>query len=170
VSYRRTLTSQTTDRLGAARTGVVSSSMVAALLRWLVEFARTPGRALEFLRYGGASAAAFAFDTSIYMAFILLGAMSAPIAGALGYASGMVLNYLISVRYIFNVSGTGKSRRQIIVEYVASGIFGIALTFVLISLLTSTFDQPPLLAKLITFGGVFLAIYLLRSGRVFAPK
>ena len=137
---------------------------------WLAEFARAPGRSTEFAAYIGASGISFSFDTGIFLALVWLDVAPAALAGAIGYACGMLLNYMICIRYIFDTQATGKSSRRLIVEYVASGLFGVALTYGLIGLLHGSLGLSPLLAKLITVAIVFLTVYLVRSAKVFAAK
>jgi putative flippase GtrA len=137
---------------------------------WLVGFLRAPGRPVEFARYVGASAAAFAFDTAVFMLLIQAAAFAPTPAAALGYASGMLLNYLLCVSFIYRVEQTGKSQNRLIAEYVASGVFGLLLTTGLIAFLTGYLSLPPLPAKVITVAIVFVSIYLVRSGKIFAPR
>ncbi|HUS96922.1 MAG TPA: GtrA family protein [Hyphomicrobiaceae bacterium] len=153
---------------GASRSGVALLSRITGFVQWLRAFAYTPGRALEFIQYGGASAVALAFDTSVFLALIHATALSPAAAGAIGYASGMVLSYTIAVRFIFNIDG--KSHHRLIAGYAATGLFGVALTYLLVGFLTTHAGAPPLIAKLLTVGVVFVAVYVIRAGRVFASK
>lgn len=137
---------------------------------WLVSFARAPGRAVEFFRYTGASGISFALDTSIFMALISFSALPASLAGAIGYLFGLFLNYAICVAFIFEPAATGKSNHRLIAEYLASGLLGLILTFSMIHLMTEALQLPPLAAKLVTVGIVFLAIYVLRSAKIFASQ
>ena len=137
---------------------------------WLISFARAPGRAVEFLRYTGASGISFALDTSIFMAVISFSTIPASLAGAIGYLCGLILNYAICAAFIFEPAATGKSNHRLIAEYLASGLLGLILTFSTIHLMTEALQIPPLAAKLITVGIVFLAIYVLRSAKIFASQ
>ncbi|MGI9410105.1 MAG: GtrA family protein [Hyphomicrobiaceae bacterium] len=133
-------------------------------------YATAPHRLREFARYVGASAAAVVLDTMVFLGLVNLDVMPAPLAGGIGYAFGLVLSYVICVNYIFDVDATGKSRRRLLVEFGASGVLGIVLTYAMIALLVDICAVQPLVAKVVTVGFVFVAIYVLRSAKIFAPQ
>ena len=133
-------------------------------------YAAVPHRLREFARYVGASAAAVVLDTMVFLGIVSLDVMPAPLAGGIGYACGLVLSYVICVSYIFDVDATGKSKRRLVVEFGASGVLGIVLTYAMIALLVDVCAVQPLVAKVVTVGFVFIAIYVLRSVRIFAPQ
>ena len=149
--------------------GQFASHGLEALQRKAVS-EQVTARVYEFSRYVGASAAAVVLDTLVFLGLIGLDVMPAPLAGAVGYACGLVLSYAICVKYIFDVEATGKSNRRLMVEFAASGVLGIVLTFAMIALLVDVIAVQPFIAKVVTVGFVFVAIYVVRAAKIFAPQ
>lgn len=139
-------------------------------LGWLVDFLATPGRLTEIARYVGASAVALVFDTCVFLALVAWTSLATPVAGAIGYLSGMLLNYGLSIRYIFSTAATGKTSQRLILEYIATGVLGVCITYALIALVADILGAPPLFAKAVAVAVTFTVIYLVRAIGVFRPR
>jgi len=146
--------------------GVLSER--SGLLNWLIEFATKPRRVHELIRYTGASGVALVLDTSVFFALVSSTALPAPFAAAIGYLSGALLHYLLSVLYIFAAEKTGKSHRRMASEFMVTGLLGLLLTVIVIRLTVDGMGVPPLIGKALSTGIAFLAVYVVRAGVVLA--
>jgi putative flippase GtrA len=140
----------------------------AGLLAWLVRFVTKPGRMRELVRYTGASGLALALDTSIFLALMWVALLPASVAAAVGYLSGAMLHYVLSVRYIFAAEKTGKSHQRMVCEFVGTGLLGLLLTVIVIRLTVDGMALAPLIGKALSTGIAFLAVYIVRAGIVLA--
>jgi putative flippase GtrA len=117
--------------------------------------------------YTLASAAALGLDVAVYMA---LAALSSPaaLAGAAGYTMGVVANYLLCVRFVFDAASAGKSSARLFSEFVASGMVGLAVTAAVLFIAADVAGAPLLVAKGAAVGASFAIVFLVRRGFVFA--
>ena len=123
----------------------------------------------QLSRYAIVSALALAIDFVVFLA--LVGAVLRPsLAGAAGYAVGLATHYALSVRCVFDAEMTGKSEARLFGEFVASGLVGMAITVLVITVATDGLGLPPLLAKVAAVGASFLIVFLLRRTVVFAAS
>ncbi len=121
----------------------------------------------ELSYYTIVSAVALGVDLAVFKS-LLLGGMRASLAGIAGYAVGLVLHYLLSVRYVFETQGSTKSAARRFGEFAISGGVGIAMTWGIIALATDVMHLPALLGKVAAVGTSFVVVFLLRRGIVFA--
>ena len=160
----------TTNSVGAMALERCGELLRRSGLGWLVAFAVTPGRALQLVRYTGASAAALALDTALFLTLVDLAVVPAPVAGAIGYLVGGCLHYALSVRFIFSAAKTGKTHRRLIAEFLGTGLVGLLLTVCIIWLATDVAGLPPFIAKAISICVSFISVYLARAAGVFAER
>lgn len=119
---------------------------------------------LMFARYLLASIGALAADFGIFLALGRGGLP--PVAAAFGgYTSGLLVHWLISVRFVFD-TGNGPTHRQRL-AFVASAILGLGLTMAMVGALTLA-GASPAIAKLLSIPVSFLAVYAIRKYGVFA--
>jgi putative flippase GtrA len=134
--------------------------------------APTPKRVFAFVpqlsRYSIVSLAALFVDFGSYLALCAL-TLAAPMAGIASYCLGMIVHYALSTRFVFDVADARKSARRRFTEFLASGLLGVALTGVVIAILTKNFGASPFAAKAAAVGVSFLAVFLVRRWIVFAP-
>lgn len=123
---------------------------------------------VEFLRYFACSAAALALDTGIY-ALLLAVQVPYSLAAAVGFVAGLCLAYGLSVRYVFGVRSVADARAEFTI-FAAIGVFGLLLTELLLWLLIGRLQLPPVAAKLISAGLVFLSNFGLRKLFLFTPR
>ena len=120
----------------------------------------------QFLRYGFVSVVALGADVAVF--FVLTGAgASATLAGAIGYAIGLVLHFCLSVVLVFDTTRT-KSRQRLFGEFAASGLIGLLMTAAIIWLLVERLHTSALSAKITAVLLTFIGVFLLRRQVVFA--
>ena len=89
----------------------------------------------QLSRYTLVSAVALALDFALFLALTSLGVWP-PLAGVLGYATGTVLHYLLSVRFVFDARATDKPHARLFSEFAVTGISGMAATAIVIAAAT----------------------------------
>jgi alpha-1,2-mannosyltransferase len=123
----------------------------------------------QLSRYTAVSAVALAVDFAIYLALTALG-MRPLLAGVIGYAAGMGLHYLLSVRFVFDARATDKAHTRLFGEFAATGISGMGVTALVIAVATDLFSIAPLPAKVLAVGASFLFVFALRRTVVFSAR
>lgn len=83
-------------------------------------------RAAEALRYALASAAALALDASLLWVGVTRFGLPPWFAGAITYAAGLAVIYLLSVRWVFARRAVPDARSEFVI-FAALGLFGMAL-------------------------------------------
>ncbi len=131
-------------------------------------FARNQ-RLRELFAYLQVSVIATFLDIAIFTALLATAMVSGTVAGSASYLAALVLHYLIAVRFVFRPERTGKSRKRLAGEYIATGLVGVSITALTIHVLTAQFGAWAYLAKAVGIGTSFLAVYALRSFLVFKP-
>ena len=140
--------------------------LAALLPSWLAPIARLMP---ELSYYTIVSIVALAVDLVVFNS-LLLGGMRAALAGAAGYMTGLVLHYILSVRYVFEIAGSTKSSLRRFGEFILSGAAGLAITWILIHLATDIAHLPAMVGKIAAVGTSFVVVFLLRRGIVFAKR
>jgi len=146
-----------------------SQSLSARAIRWCTEFVQTPGRLEQFLRYTLVSGLSLGLDLAVFALLISATAMATAMAGALSCMVGLVLHYFLSVSFVFDASKTTKTHRQLVIEYLATGAMGFAITASAIYLTVDLAGLPAFLGKGFGIAATFVSVYLVRAGYVFAP-
>lgn len=127
-----------------------------------------PLRALvpQLSRYALVSALALGLDFSVFLG--LNSAIGhATISGVVGYACGIVLHYQLSRLFVFAPATSEKSAHRRFVEFIASGLIGLAVTAAVIAAATAM-GVGPVAAKIMAAGASFLGVYAIRRTIVFA--
>lgn len=128
---------------------------------------RLAGAVPQLSRYAVVSAVALALDFAVFLALTAM-AMRPSLAGVIGYAAGMGLHYLLSVRFVFDARATDKAPARLFGEFALTGISGMAVTALVIAAATSVAGTPALAAKILAAGASFLLVFALRRCVVFA--
>ena len=123
----------------------------------------------ELSYYTIVSALALGLDLVVFAGLTQSG-MRAAIAGIVGYTAGLILHYMLSVRYVFETQGSTKSVLRRFGEFVLSGLIGLALTWAIITLASEWLHLPALIGKVAAVGTSFIVVFLLRRGIVFAAN
>jgi putative flippase GtrA len=119
-----------------------------------------------FLRYLLASLCALSGDMLLFLALLRLEIPPAA-AGAVGYIGGLLLHWLISVRFVFT-SVRRPTHGQRLGFAMSAGV-GLAITTGLIGALGAA-GLAPALAKLFAIPVSFLSVYAIRKYGVFAAS
>ncbi len=129
---------------------------------------------LELIGFAVVSGSAFLFDTCIFWLLIywllLEGPISVPIAATGSYMCGIVFHYTASSRLVFarRRDRTGLiSEAPVFARFFAVALAGLAITVVVIGLLTAEGGTHPLLAKLIAAPLSFLTTFIASRAFVF---
>jgi putative flippase GtrA len=120
-------------------------------------------RAARYFVVGGISAC---FDIGFFFVFAkLLGYAYLPVA-AVGFVFAVLINYALSVRYVFS-SGVRFTRRQeLLLVYLVSAT-GLALHLAVLYATVDWMGLELMLSKLIATGSVFLWNFLMRNYFIF---
>ena len=142
---------------------------IAPAKSWLINFAVTPGRIAQFLKYIAVSAGSLFVDVMAFGLLVWATSIGATAAGALGFMAGLVAHYILAVNFVFDPALTAKSNRQLFIEYATTGAVGIAITSAIIWITVDNLHLHPALGKFLALGPTFVVVYLMRAGVVFAP-
>jgi putative flippase GtrA len=123
----------------------------------------------QFSRYTLVSGLALILDFAVYL-LLAAGGMQVALAGALGYACGLALHYMLSVRYVFDARAAHKGQSRLFAEFAVSGLAGMAITALVIAATVDLAGLPLLPAKILAVGASFLVVFALRRGVVFAGR
>jgi putative flippase GtrA len=121
---------------------------------------------LMLARYLLASIVALCADTALFLALSDRLMPPAWAAGA-GYAFGIVVHWLLSVRYVFagQVAGRGSAAQRL--QFLLSALLGLGVTTGVVALATGA-GAPALPAKMAAVAISFTLVYLVRKHVVFA--
>jgi putative flippase GtrA len=124
-------------------------------------------RQITLIRYGAASIGALAVDMALFLALLAVG-LEAAAASAIGYSAGIVAHWILSSRKVFTdaIAKEGAARTHQKAMFVVSALIGLAITTVIVSLITALHGDPRL-AKLVAISASFTATWLLRKHLVF---
>lgn len=125
--------------------------MRSHLRHWLVE--RNDKLHVQFFRYGLVAVVAFGVDFGTYTALVY-GADAHPvIAATAGFMFGLVVNYLLSIAWVF--SRHAMSRRKEMTIFLIIGLIGLLLTDLIVWAIAVAADEDELVAKIVATGIVF---------------
>lgn len=117
-----------------------------------------------FTRYLLASICALCSDMALFLALLRLGPHPA-LAAFAGYSAGLLLHWLISIRFVFVSSQPATHAQRL--GFVLSAVIGLGITISLVSGLTAM-GLGPAVAKLLAIPVSFLSVYAIRKYGVFA--
>jgi len=118
-------------------------------------------------RYLVVSGIALGCDIVVYTSLIT-GALPAAAAGAIGYAVGLFVHYVLSARWVFPDVAQQRRTAPTLAKFVATGLFGLTMTALVIGALTQYRIVDAFTAKGIAVALSYVAVYLLRRAYVFA--
>jgi putative flippase GtrA len=123
----------------------------------------------EFIRYFGCSAVALAADAGVYTACMKLLGWGYASAAAVGFVTGLVIVYALSVRLAFRTRRLADARAEFTL-FAAIGAFGLVLTEALLWALVDRLDTEPVVARFLAAGLVFVANFSLRKLVLFSRR
>ncbi len=121
----------------------------------------------DLVRYAAASAAALLVDYGALLALNKLAGVDYLLAAAAGFCAGLVVVYLLSVRYVFSGRRVLPPRAEFL-GFLATGLLGLLVNETLMSLFVGGFGVSVALAKIPTAGCVFLLNFTTRRALLFA--
>lgn len=121
----------------------------------------------ESVRYLFVSVAALGWDLATY-AVLIANALTPVAAGALGYLVGLVIHYALSTRWVFPDADGQRQAASTFAKFVATGLFGLAVTAGIIEALTRSGAAGPFTARGVAVVGTSIAVFALRRTYVFA--
>jgi putative flippase GtrA len=143
--------------LVAARASFVDPARRAALLRF----------ATDLVKYGFASVAGLATDYGLLIALTKQFGVDYLVAAPIGFLSGLVLVYWLSVHFVFG-DRRKLERRAEIMGFLLTGLLGLALNEALLFLFVGKLCLGVTLAKIPTAGCVFAFNFLTRRTLIFS--
>lgn len=123
----------------------------------------------ESWKYFLVSAASLALDLAIYWALIHLLRVDYRIANVFSVGGGLVLNYGLSVAFVFKERRL-TSRRAEFVAFVLIGLAGLAVNELLVVLFVGTAHFGTLYGKIAAAGGSFVFNFGVRKVLLFSAK
>jgi putative flippase GtrA len=123
----------------------------------------------EFLRYGLCSALALACDMAVLLFTHHVIGLHYQVAAAIGFACGLVVAYVTSVRYAFRARRF-ENRGAEFTGFVLIGLFGLLLTQGLLHVLVEFAELSVAAAKIFTAGFVFMFNFSARRLALFAGR
>lgn len=124
----------------------------------------------QLSRYSAASALALALDFSTYL-LLTAGDMKPVLAGVIGYGAGLALHFILSSRFVFAAANSGKTQARLLGEFALSGLAGIEVTAIVMTVATEAAGLSGLAAKVLAAGTSFVLVYWLRCTFIFgAPR
>lgn len=128
----------------------------------------TEPRELAF--YTAASLLALLVDYGTYWLLAAVWGMELGSAAVVGYLVGMVVSYLLLTRAVFlQRRHAGRPAYEVLL-FCLSGILGVTLTYLTVTLLNRFAGADLHSAKLAAVGVSFITVYLFRKNVVFAPS
>lgn len=91
------------------------------------------------------------------------------VSSAAGFSLGLIINYLLSIRWVFT-SGSGRNKRSEFLMFCVIGLIGLAMTAALMWVMTSVFSMYYIFAKAIVTCIVFFWNFLARKFLLFNVK
>jgi putative flippase GtrA len=123
-------------------------------------------RAARYFVVGGISAC---FDIGFFFVFAkLLGYYYIAVA-VVGFFFAVLLNYFLSVRFVFTSGIRFSPYQELALVYLVSGI-GLALHLLILYTAVDVMGIELMLSKLVSTGAVFLWNFLARNYFVFKPR
>ncbi|MEJ7926067.1 GtrA family protein [Sphingobium sp. AN641] len=121
-------------------------------------------------RYLLASIIALAVDMALFLAITTIG-WPPMVAAFLGYVTGMLVHWSISIRYVFRTGGNGAPRASHAqrVAFFASALLGMGITMAVVGGLTAVGIHAAA-AKGVAIGISFLTVYAIRKYGIFGIR
>jgi len=116
----------------------------------------------EGLRYVAAAALALAVDFGTYVALIRLASVHYLVAAPIGFTLGLVIIYVLSVRWVFTVRRFADARAEFAI-FALIGVAGLGLNQAVIYAGVELLSFSPELAKILSAGTVFCFNFGLRK-------
>ncbi len=124
----------------------------------------------EFLRYAASGAAAFSADIVVYLTLVELLGVHYLQANVAGFAVGLVVSYVINVKWVFHHRVYSGATRKEMLIFVAIVITGLTISEVALASFVELAEIPHLVAKVFSNVFVFLFNYFTKKYILFNPR
>jgi putative flippase GtrA len=121
----------------------------------------------DLTKYGLASAAALALDYGLLLFLHTTLGLDYLVAAAIGFLSGLLLVYALSIRYVFGDRRRIQARGEFLGFFVI-GLIGLALNEFLMHVFVAQLGLSVALAKIPTAGFVFASNFTARRALLFS--
>lgn len=123
----------------------------------------------RFLRYTGVNLAATIIDYIVFLTLTDL--FGLPIVqSAISYGIASTVNYWLSKRHVFVHDMSHKSEHRLFMEFLGTGMLGLALTAAVIWITIHLMRMTPFEGKSISVLICFIVLYFVRSRLVFSKN
>ena len=112
------------------------------------------GHMHEGIRYFAASAIALAVDVGLLSGLVFLAGVNYLIATPIGFSCGLVVIYVLSIRWVFQQRRVKDSRAEFTL-FAALGLTGLGLNQLVVYTAVDGLGLPVIAGKLISAGLVF---------------
>lgn len=119
---------------------------------------------LTLARYTLASLCALCVDMMLFLALSHFG-MPPVVAAFCGYSAGLVVHWMLSIRFVFMNDGKGTHGQRL--AFIVSAVLGLGITMGTVSTLCSM-GMSPALAKMLAIPASFLTVYMIRRYGIFS--
>ncbi|MBP2656037.1 MAG: polysaccharide synthesis protein GtrA [Firmicutes bacterium] len=124
-------------------------------------------RFFEIGRYAGVGAIAFVVDFGVLYTLSELFAIHYLIAATAGFGCGLVTNYLLCLKWVFNSRSIKSSYIEFLI-FAIIGVIGLIVNDLIIFILTAVVGLNYLKSKLVAAGLVFFWNYFARKYSLFS--
>ena len=124
---------------------------------------------MQIARYFLVGGTAAVVDLGIFLPLVYLLDVNYLIAAAASFIVATLVNYFLSIRYVFQSNSRFSKKGEITATYVVSAI-GLLLNQLILALAVSQLRFPILPSKIFTMAAVFLWNYYSRKHIVFAQE
>ncbi len=122
----------------------------------------------QIFRYFFVGGIAAVVDIVIFFLFAKILGFNYLLIGAVGFIIATLINYLLSIKYVFRSNVRFTKRLEIFWIYVVS-LAGLFLHLTFLYLFIDLIQLEKMLGKLLAIGGVFFWNFLLRKNFIFKP-
>jgi putative flippase GtrA len=123
----------------------------------------------RFLRYTGVNLAATIVDYIVFLTLTDL--FGVPIVQSIiSYSIASTVNYWLSKRHVFVHDMSHKSEHRLFMEFLGTGVLGLALTAAVIWVTIHVMQLTPFEGKTISVVICFIVLYFVRSRLVFSEN
>lgn len=121
------------------------------------------GRIKEFFYYFFVSLASLGFDLILFSLCYRFFGLSISVAVVFGFSSGALLNYLLSVKFVFNKRKLINNKWFEIFLFILVGVVGVGITQLILWLGMKYMNIWPESLKLVAAGVTFLFNFIIRK-------
>lgn len=125
--------------------------------------------ATEIFRYGLASGLSLLVDVALLAVLVEVAGLHYLVSAALSYSAGLIVNYLISVLYVFRYRRI-QDRRVEFVSFAGIGLLGLGINQALMWLLTGILGVYYPMSRVISAGIGYTWKYLARKTLLFRRR